>query len=427
MEFKILGTTISIGKSPIITPVEDVETRSLTSPLSFGGVATATGYGDTAAALALKLSAVYRAVNLISNGVGSLQMKLYDIDADGYKTEDRFNPLANILGVEPNAQMGRYMFFKMLEIYKLNRGNGYAFIERNSRYMPVALTLLNPDMVFPIMLDGQLKYICTQLGKTVDASDIIHVMNFPILTTNGFLIGVSTITYAAGAIQTTTYADKSARENFRTGGAIGGVLNAVTTMDKKQREAMTNDLRDQTSMDKIDPNSVHIIAGPELKMVPFGITPKDSQHLESRAFNITEIARYYSVNPLLLFAHESKLASAENAQLDFLNTTLVPELDLIENEFTRKLILPSQRPTKEIKFDVAPLLRADSAARGTFFNTMFNIGVLSPNDIAREMNYPKIAGGDKHFVPVNVQDIENLIYDKTNPAPTSIPIDNKLK
>ena len=382
-------------------------------------------FGEYNVGNALTLSAVYRAVNLISGSIASLQMKLYAIDENGFKSELKDSTLGGLLGCEPNDNMSRYMFFKLLIQYKLNRGNAYVYITRDNRFNPISLELIQPEYVLPIMLGGQLKYHLLNMDMTVDNSDIIHIMNYPV--TNGLNItqGVSTIEYAANTLQVSTYAERTAKEFFRSGANTAGAVTSVAPLNDKQKQAIIDSLKTTTSIDSVNPNGIAILAGSDFKFVPFGITPKDSQLIESRQWNITDIGRFFNVNPILLFdVQQPKGSTAENAQLDFLNTTLLPEIELIENEFTRKLILPSQRSRTEIRFNLSNLLRADSVSRADYFQKLSQIGVMSPNDIAKDLNLPQIKGGDVHTIPVNVMDIENIIYN--NPA-NVIPVDNKMK
>jgi HK97 family phage portal protein len=385
------------------------------SGFSFGS------YGEFNTSNALTLSSVFRAVNLISNGIATLQMKLYKIDSLGFKSELTGDALSNILGCEPNEELSRYVFFKQLEQYKLNRGNAYVLITRDKWFKPVALNLIAPDFVFPLKVDGRLKYYLTQTGQTVDPSNMIHIMNYPVTDAIGITRGISTLEFANNSIATSVYADRTAKEFFKSGANNAGILNSITPFKTGQAEQIQNNLRNSASMDSLNPNGVTVIGGTDLKLIPFGITPKDSQLIEARKWNISDVGRFYNVNPILLFAGDSKLSNAENAQLDFLNTTLLPEIELLENEFTRKLILPSERQSKEIRFDLGNLLRADSTSRSAYFESMNRIGVLSANDVAKEMNLPYVKGGDVHTIGVNLQDIENIIYNQGK------PLDNKTK
>jgi HK97 family phage portal protein len=407
--------------------VKPVEERSSIFDANPFGTGYAFGSGTYNPSNALMLSAVYRAVNLISNGIASLQMKVYDINPQGFKSESLNNTLSNLLGCEPNEFMGRYIFFKELEQYKLMRGNAYVYITRDKKFNPTKLELINPDFVVPLILNGQLKYQLTNLNITADASDVIHIMNYPYTDSLNITRGVSTIQYAANSLSVSYYSEKQA-DNFFKGGANNvGILSTTAALKPEQKEQIINSLKSSSSMDGNSPAGVSLIGGADLKFTPFNISPKDAQLLEARQFNVIDIARFFNVSPILLFdLQNTKVSSAENSQLDFLNTTLLSEIELLENEFTRKLLLPSQRNRMELRFDFSNILRADNQSRAGYYQTLSQIGVMSPNDIAKELNLPEVKGGDVHTIPVNVMDIENIIYNQPKTL-AEAPIDNKTK
>ena len=414
------------NKNKIDKNIQPIEERSTIFDVNPFGAGYSFGSGSSYnLSNALMISSVYRAVNLISNGIASLQMKLYDIDPDGFKRENLNNSLSNLLGCEPNENMSRYIFFKQIEQYKLMRGNAYIYISRDKRFNPIKLDLINPDFVVPLYINGQLKFEISNFygaSITADASDIIHIMNYPYSDSLGITKGISTIQYAANSLSLSYYSEKQA-DNFFKGGANNvGILNSTAKLDATQREQILNSLKSSSSMDGNSPAGVSVIGGAEMKFIPFNISPKDAQLLEARQFNVVDIARFFNVSPILLFdLQNTKVSSAENSQLDFLNTTLLSEIELLENEFTRKLLLPSQRNKTELRFDLSNILRADNQSRAGYFQTLTQIGVMSPNDVAKELNLPEIKGGNVHTIPVNVMDVENIIYNQPK------KLDNKTK
>jgi HK97 family phage portal protein len=104
---------------------------------------------------------------------------------------------------------------------------------------------------------------------------------------------------------------------------------------------------------------------------------------------------------------KSSYSTVEATQLAFLTDTLAPLLEKIELEFERKLYKPSERKNIEVRFDTSVLLRADKASLASYYNTLFQIGVIAPNEIRRELDLPALENGDKTFVQVNVQTLEN--------------------
>ena len=135
--------------------------------------------------------------------------------------------------------------------------------------------------------------------------------------------------------------------------------------------------------------------------------PSDAQLLESREFSVVEICRFFGVSPNMCFdlTHAS-YNNSEMAELSFLNDTLRPLLTKIETELETKLF-PGQTDY-DIKFDVNEMLRTDQKSHAEYLTKMFNLGVLSPNEIRRELDMEEIEGGDIHVAQINLTSIKNL-------------------
>lgn len=387
----------------------------------YGGLSYSS-YSSYAASKALTLSACYRAVNLISDAISSLQMKVYQIDTEGYKTEYLSHPLYNILGIEPNSSMSRFTFFKLIISSILLRGNAYIKIYRDSRFNVTSLEFLNPDTITMIYVKGEEKYIQSGAKGYINSSDMIHILNFPQLNNS---LGLSTIAYVANSLEISYNSDTHAGNYFQGGANMNTLLSFENTLSPKQQKDIIDSIKNQTNATNGTSNGISTISGVlNAKVLPLSISPKDSQLLETRAFNVLDIARFFSVNPILLFDNsKATFSNVENAQLDFLNTTLLPIIEKIENEFLRKLIRPSQRSTIELRFDLSNILRADMNSKADYYTKLFNLGVLSSNQVAKELNLPKIDsdGANKHFISTNLQDSDNLIVNSSN------SVDNKLK
>ena len=93
-------------------------------------------------------------------------------------------------------------------------------------------------------------------------------------------------------------------------------------------------------------------------------------------------------------------------------------LEKIELEFERKLYKPSERSRIDVRFDTSVLLRADKQSLANYYNTLFNIGVVSANEIRKQLDLPAVDGGDSHFVQVNLMEIKN--------AANNIPSNNNI-
>lgn len=387
----------------------------------WGGISYST-YSGYVSSKSLTIASCYRAVNLISDAIASLQLKVYKVDNEGYKSEDYTNNLYTLLGFEPNSNMSRFTLFKLIVQSILLRGNAYIKIYRDNNFNVLSLEFINPDLVTISVIKGEIKFSIEGVKGYINNSDMIHIVNFPQM--NSFY-GLSTVSYAANAL-TLSYNSESHAANFFQGGAnAAGFLSSTAPLTPKQEKDLIDKFKAASNTDTGNPNGIVFMGGAgDIKLQTLGISPKDSQLLETRAFNVLDIARFFSVNPILLFDNtKGTYSNVENANLDFLNTTLLPIIEKIENEFIRKLIRPSERMRLELRFDLSNVLRADSNSRADYFTKLFNLGVVSSNQIAKELNLPKIdsEGADKHFISTNLQDSDNLIVNVDN------SIDNQIK
>lgn len=405
-------------KQNIVKDAEERSNDSIYSPSSI----LYNSYSSYQSTKSLTVSSVFRAVNLISDSVASLQLKPYEIDYLGYKREYIEHPLFQLLGTMPNSYTSRYMMFKLLVMSILLNGNAYVYIRRDKNFKVVALELLNPDSIDVMTIGNDIKYIIKGIKGVINSADMIHILNFP---KHGSLIGQSTISYASSAIQTSYDSDKHASNYFRGGANSGGFLTGDNNLSSTQKNDIINTIKNSLNVDDGVSGGLSLVTGlVNARFISPSINPKDSQLLETRQYNVIDIARFFSVNPVLLFdTTRTTYNNAENAQLDFLQTTLMPLLEKIENEFTIKLIKPSERTGIELKFDVTNLLRLDSGSKADYYTKMKDGGFYSINEVRKELNLPRIdtKGADKHFISTNLQDSDNLIVNSDN------SLDNKLK
>jgi len=412
---KILGLEIKRNKK-----IAEERLSEVYNPM-YGGISYGS-YSNYQSSKALTLSACYRAVNLIGDAIASLQMKVYEVDEDGFKKESVNHPLYSILGYEPNPLMSRFEFFKQIIGSVLLRGNAFIKINRDKNFNITSLYFVNPDMVNISLLKNDLKYMISGGMGLVNSADMIHIKNYP---QSNSLYGMSTISYASNSLELSYNSEVHAANYFQGGANAAGFLSTTAPLTPKQEQDLIAKFKNASNTNTGNPNGLVFMGGAgDIKLQTLNISPRDSQLLETRSFNVLDIARFFNVNPILLFDNtKATYNNIENAQLDFLNTTLLPVIEKLENEFVRKLILPSQRTSLEIRFDLSNLLRADKQSEADYYTKLFSIGVVNANYVAKALNLPKNEGegGDKYFISTNLQEANNLIVNQNS------SIDNKLK
>lgn len=366
------------------------------------------------------LSTVYRCVDLISDTIGILPLETYQIDEEGFKKEFKTHPAYNILNLEPNENMTRFIFFKTLMTSVLLTGNGYAYIERNPKleitqlvYVPT--TKVSIEWIIDKQGIQRKRYRIAGFLDLVQPRDMIHILNF---SYDG-IVGVSTITHARQTLGIATDSESHAAGFFKSGASTSGILTIEgTRLTKEQKEQNYQEWENRTNPVTGRPNGIVILEGNQ-KYQPITISPKDSQLLESRQFNVVDICRFFSVSPVKAFdLSKNSYNTLEATQLEYLTDTALAVITKIEQELNRKLFLPSENGKVKAEFNTSALLRTDKTASSNYWKTMFNIGAATPNEVRRENNLPRLENGDQAFVQVNVQTLERAI---TEPITNNLP------
>lgn len=367
--------------------------------------------GGYTSSKAMLLSAVYRCVDVISDSVAQLPLEPYLIDPSGYKTKYVQHPTFRLLNKEPNSRMSRFTFMKTLIVSVLLKGNGYAFIERDKSGNAISLQLIDSDRV-TIVTDktNKIKYSITGFSSLVEPINLIHLLNF---SYDG-IIGISTLEHAKLTLGLSTDSESHAAGFFKGGANLAGILKVQSTLNSKQKTELKNGWQTAFNASTGTPNGVAVLEG-NMDFQPITVSPSDAQLLETREFNVIDICRFFGVSPVKAFdLSKSSYSTVEATQLAFLTDTLSPLLEKIELEFERKLYKPSERDSINVRFDTSVLLRADKASQASYYNTLFQIGAITINEIRKELDLPALTDGDHSFVQVNVQTLNNAIKEKVN-------------
>ncbi|SEJ49721.1 phage portal protein [Pseudomonas sp. NFR16] len=361
----------------------------------------------------IRLSTVWACVRLLSESVSTLPLKLYRRLPDGSRESAKDHPLFRVLCRSPNAEMTPQRFMLMVVASICMRGN--AFVEKKfvgSRI--VALDPLLPQcMTVKRQTNGRLKYTYTENGveRDIPEKNLMHIRGFGL---DG-VCGMLPVTTGRDVIGAALSAEEAAAKVFANGlqasGFLtveGGAAQGAGTLTPKQREQLKKALAAFSSSKNAGKTMV-LEAG--LKYQGITMNPEAAQMLETRAFNVEEICRWFRVPPFMV-GHMDKqsswAASVEAQNLHFLTNSLRPLLVNIEQEITRCLIGEADADEFFAEFSVEGLLRADSAGRGAWYNTALMNGWMSRNEVRRLENLPPIPGGDTYTVQSAMVSLESL-------------------
>lgn len=345
-------------------------------------------YSSFSANYAMRLSAVYRAVELISDSISMLPIYTMFEDKDGFKTRYNEHSANKLLNNQPNSIMTRYQFIKLLMIDVMLRGNAFAYIKRDDVGNAVELQYLRPDMV-TINYDElaqTLNYRCNTITGIVEPCNMIHLVKY---SSDG-VHGISILQNAKNTLALTNDTEKQAHNFFKSGCALSGVLTVQGQLQDKQKEQIRSSWN---SAYNSDGGGLAVLQG-NMNYQPISINATDAQLLESRLFNISDIARFFSISPVLLGdLSKSSYSTLEQSQLQFLSQTLQPYISMLEQEFSRKIFRPSEI-NLSVNIDEKALIMTDKAALASYYVQLQQNGLMTANEIRKELGLPAIENGD---------------------------------
>lgn len=346
----------------------------------------------------LTLSAVWACTRLISETIGTLPLSIYEKTSGGRRVAPG-HPLSFIIGTQPNTDTISSVFWESAVAAMLLRGNAYC------EKLMIGGRLVGLQFLYPGRLtinslgNGKKRYLYTGdngLQREIPAARIWTIPGFSL---DG-QVGVSVIRYGAEVFGSALATDKAAAGTFKRG--------LMPTVWFKYPEKLKPDQREDARKFITERANGAVNAGDPLilesgmEVGNLGINPSDAQLLQSRAFGVEEICRWFRVPPWMV-GHTEKSTSwgtgIEQQMIGFLTFTLGPWLKRIEQSIMKDLLTPAERLRFYPKFTVEGLLRADSAARAAFYSAMVNNGILTRDEV-RELEDREPMGGNAAVLTV---------------------------
>ena len=377
----------------------------------FGGTTSGKSVTERSA---MQMTAVYSCVRILAEAIAGLPLHLYRYTPDGSKVKAVDHPLYLLLHDEPNPEMSSFVFRETLMTHLLLWGNAYAQIIRNGKGEVVALYPLMPNrMSVDRDKHGQLYYTYTRAsdeaptmnGMTVllPPSDVLHI---PGLGFDG-LVGYSPIAMAKNAIGLAIATEEYGAKFFANGAAPSGVLEHPGTIKdpSRVREAWMSQFGGSA-------NSGNVAVLEEgMKYTPISISPEQAQFLETRKFQINEIARIFRIPPHMVGDLEkSSFSNIEQQSLEFVKYTLDPWVIRWEQSIQRSLLSKDEKAAYFVKFNLEGLLRGDYQSRMNGYAIGRQNGWMSANDIRELENLDRIPeedGGDLYLINGNMLPLKN--------------------
>jgi len=358
---------------------------------------------------ALSATAVWAGVRLISETLAMLPLELYERADERSKSQARQLGLWRVLHDEPNDEQTSFEFREMQQGFLLLWGNCYAQKVLNGRGEVSALWPLTPWRVTPERTPANALIYKVQLPgnqggtATLSADDVLHIRGF---SSNG-LLGDNVVEKFRNAIGLSLAAEEFGGRYFGKGLTTSGGLKHPGKLGPAGRKNLRESFNEEHQGVSRSHNLMILEEG--LEYFRMDVDPVKAQALESRKFQVTEVARILRLPPHLLYDLErSTNNNIEHQGQEFVTYSMQPWLTRWEQRLNRSLLLPSQRSRFFTQFEVKGLLRGDSAARSAFYTSMFNVGAYSPNDILGHEGEEPVAGGDQRFVQLNLAPLDKV-------------------
>lgn len=359
------------------------------SALTGGGASTA-GQRVTTDSM-LRLSAVWACARLISQCIGSMPLSMYERTGGGKRVAQQ-HPLHMILHDQPNADTTAALHWEATVAAMLLRGNARAEKLMIGQRV-VGLQFLHPArLVIRRNAAGQKTYWYTEINGRQREIPAARIWNVPGFSLDG-VDGVSVVGYGSGVFGAAQAAEAAASGTFARGLMPTTYFKYPKVLSKDQREDARDFIENRLS-GAINAGKPAILEA-EMDVGNIGIDPSDAQLLESRAFSVEEICRWFGVPPHMV-GHSEKSTSwgtgIEQQVLGFLTFTLTPWLRRIEQAISKDLLSPAERLRFYPKFNVEGLLRADSAGRSAFYGAMVDKGIYTRDEVREKEDLPPMGG-----------------------------------
>lgn len=352
---------------------------------------------------ALGLPAVWLAVNILASTMGSLPLKLYRRTGAHTKEPARDHPLFRIVHRQPNPWHTAFEYRSMCMGHLQLRGNSYSQIVRNDRGTVLGLVPLNPDRMTPRVEDSELIYGFRQADGTPRDFTVSEILHHRGLSHNG-IIGLSPITVMRETLGIALAADRHAAVTFKNNARPAGILKVPEKLSPEQKEVWRREWTKAHSGENA--SSIAILEG-GVEYTAIGFSAVDTQFIEQRQFGVVDVARMFNLPPhKLKELSRATFSNIEHQSLEFVIDTIRPHAESQEQRYNVSLLTEREQEEFFFKFSLDALLHGDTVGRAAFYNALFQMGVMSSNDIREKEDMNPVEGGDQRFVPLNLVPLE---------------------
>ena len=369
---------------------------------------------------ALTISAVYRAIELRAKTVGQFQMQYQKLSREGGNfVPDMWGDgkrLNYLLQVQPNPIMSASQLFQQLTVCKLQFGNGFVYIERDEFGKPAALWLASCGGYDQKENTYNLTYAGTRGLVNIPsapAQDVIHIAN-TFRDINGYM-GIPTLRYALDTLSLIATQKAQSLETAAKGGRMKAFIGeqppsagyspiSQGLFDPEQMKSYAKEINKE-----IYNQDIVSLRGLD-KVVPISMSAADQQMVQMLEMSLDDVARFYGTpRPLLMMDSNSHYTTPTNATMEYMTRTIQPDVEEIEQEFTRKLLNVYDFGVRKFHMCELPLLRLDREAQAKVDKMNLETGAKTVNEIRAQYDMPAVENGDEPMASANLMTLKALI------------------
>ena len=338
---------------------------------------------------AMQQSAFFSAVALISNSVAQMNWEL-----KSYDKEDEPD-ITFIKNIFENSLLTQFITVKNLIKDTILHGNGFGYIVRDKRGNPISIEYM-PFGKVNIKYNDLNRTLFYQIpsisSSLIEPVNVIHLR----MITNDGINGISLLEYAKSCIRLNASAEKAATDFLASGMTVNGILSTSSPrLTKDQRES----IRSAWNESQLGKGSGLAVLEAGMQYSPISSNSKDAQLVESRLYNVQEVARFFCMSPTLLGdLSKSSFNTLEASQQAFVLHALMPYVIMLEQEINEKILTTQMKKRYYIDICEEDIVKSDKQNQVNYLSTLVDKGIISRNEARLQLGYAPVDGGDELMI-----------------------------
>ncbi|EAH7207235.1 phage portal protein [Campylobacter jejuni] len=356
-----------------------------------------------------ELSAVIAAISNISETIASLPLNLYQRTTDGSKLASN-HPLYELIKIAPNETMTPFTFFEAFMVQMLIYGNGFLYPVKKRNGVINSIELIENKDINIFKMNGKYFYQAySKNGSIVLNYD--EVLNVPYHTKDG-VKGIAPLRKSKNTTELATAIEQHGLSFFKNGSFTSGVISVPNELSEEAYSRLKQSFKENYSQKKA--YNISILEG-GASYAQTTSANKNSQFLESKQFQVIEIARLFNIPPHKLGdLSRATFSNIEQQETNYMVQTITPLTTKIEQALNRFLLNQNERKEFYFKFNINAILRADSSSRWESYVKALSNGVMSINEVRALEEMNPIDNGNDHLIPLNLAKIDEKDTQKGN-------------